>query len=47
MADYSLFSKRSTHGILLILVYVDDIIIYGHDEEEINQQSQTTVEELL
>lgn len=30
--DYSLFTKRNRIGIVIILVYIDDLLIIGSDE---------------
>ncbi|GAU43620.1 hypothetical protein TSUD_185130 [Trifolium subterraneum] len=35
-SDYSLFTKQSSFGFTVILVYVDDLVLGGTDVEEIN-----------
>jgi Reverse transcriptase (RNA-dependent DNA polymerase) len=35
-ADHSLFIKRNDNSTTIVLVYVDDIIIIGNDQGEIN-----------
>ncbi|XP_058004038.1 uncharacterized mitochondrial protein AtMg00810-like [Hevea brasiliensis] len=36
-ADYSLFTKVNASSITVILIYVDDILLTGNDEQEINR----------
>jgi len=40
--DPSLFLQRTSKGIVILLVYVDDIIVIGSDQEAI-----TTIKQLL
>jgi hypothetical protein len=35
-ADLSLFTKNNSNGIIVILVYVDDLIITGDNQIEVN-----------
>ena len=39
-ADYSLFTKVCGHSITVVLLYVDDMIIAGNNEEAISQLKQ-------
>jgi hypothetical protein len=34
-ADFSLYVKKTNHGIVVIIIYVDDLIITGDSNEDI------------
>ena len=34
-ADHTLFVKRNVHKVTVLIVYVDDIVVTGNDEEEV------------
>ena len=38
--DYSLFTKRSDEGIVIVLIYVDDLLVTGRSLKLINEMKK-------